>query len=141
VDKGGCRGEKGAQEVEPVAREPAQHPPENKQADLKKTKRFVKPSVDEVREYCLSRGNGIDAQTFVDFYESKGWLVGKSPMKDWKAAVRTWEKRDGRNAGGYGARASPYQAKKPTLVTDMVYSDQGYFDLETGEYVIPEQGA
>lgn len=54
-------------------------------------KRFVRPSVDEVRAYCEERGNGIDPQDFVDFYESKGWVVGKSPMKDWKAAVRTWE--------------------------------------------------
>ena len=50
-----------------------------------------RPTVEEVRAYCSERGNGVDPQAFVDFYESKGWLVGKSPMKDWKAAVRTWE--------------------------------------------------
>lgn len=55
-------------------------------------KKFVKPSVDEVRAYCLERGNAIDPECFVDFYESKGWKVGKDGMKDWKAAVRTWEK-------------------------------------------------
>ena len=60
-------------------------------------KRFVQPTVEEVRAYCEERQNGIDAQSFVDFYTSKGWLVGKNPMKDWKAAVRTWE----RNRGGY----------------------------------------
>ncbi len=62
-------------------------------------KRFAKPTVDEVRAYCVERNNGIDAQAFVDHYESKGWLIGKTPMKDWKAAVRTWEqkrKQDGR---------------------------------------------
>ena len=59
-------------------------------------RRFVKPSVADVEAYCNERGNGIDAQRFVDFYESKGWKVGNSPMKDWKAAVRTWEKHDGR---------------------------------------------
>lgn len=57
-------------------------------------KRFVKPTADEVRAYCAERGNHVDAQAFVDFYEAKGWKVGSSPMKDWKAAVRTWEKRD-----------------------------------------------
>lgn len=57
-------------------------------------KRFVKPTVDEVRAYCAERGNRVDAQAFVDFYEAKGWKVGSSPMKDWKAAVRTWEQRD-----------------------------------------------
>lgn len=57
-------------------------------------KRFSPPSVDDVREYCEERSNRVDAQSFVDFYASKGWLVGKTPMKDWKACVRTWESRD-----------------------------------------------
>lgn len=55
--------------------------------------KFVPPTVEEVKAYCLERKNGLDAQAFVDFYESKGWKVGKEPMKDWKAAVRTWENR------------------------------------------------
>ena len=60
----------------------------------KPTKRFVPPTVDEVRAYCKERGNGVDPQRFVDYYSSNGWMVGKSKMKDWKAAVRTWEQRD-----------------------------------------------
>lgn len=56
--------------------------------------RFIKPTVAEVEAYCEERGNKIDPGEFVDFYESKGWVVGKSPMKDWRAAVRTWERRD-----------------------------------------------
>lgn len=62
-------------------------------------KYFVPPSVEEVRAYCESRGNGVDAQAFVNFYQSKGWMVGKNKMKDWKAAVGTWE-RNGRRNGG-----------------------------------------
>ena len=58
----------------------------------KTRKRFIKPTVEEVREYCQERGNTVDPDTFVNFYESKGWVVGKSPMKDWKAAVRNWER-------------------------------------------------
>ena len=58
----------------------------------KTRKRFIKPTVEEVREYCQERGNTVDPNTFVNFYESKGWVVGKSPMKDWKAAVRNWER-------------------------------------------------
>lgn len=55
-------------------------------------KRFVKPSVEEVKAYCLERANGINAEEFVDYYESVGWKVGaKKPMKDWKATVRYWE--------------------------------------------------
>jgi hypothetical protein len=54
--------------------------------------RFIKPTLEEVKQYCLERNNGIDAETFIDFYESKGWMVGKTKMKDWKACVRTWER-------------------------------------------------
>ena len=57
----------------------------------KKNKRFVAPTVEEVRVYCQERGNSVDAQRFVDYYGANGWKVGKNPMKDWKAAVRTWE--------------------------------------------------
>lgn len=57
-----------------------------------KKKNFIPPTVEEVGEYCRSRNNGIDAQSFVDFYTCKGWMVGKNKMKDWKAAVRTWER-------------------------------------------------
>ena len=64
-----------------------------------KRKRFSAPSVDEVRDYCRERGNSIDAETFVDFYASKGWKVGNTPMEDWRSSVRTWEKRE--------CRASP----------------------------------
>ena len=58
-----------------------------------KERRFIKPTVDEVRAYCLERGNNIDPESFIDFYESKGWKIGKEQMKDWKAAIRTWERR------------------------------------------------
>lgn len=60
----------------------------------REVKRFVVPTVDEVRAYCKSRGNNVDAEKFVAFYGSKGWKVGNQPMKDWKQAVITWEKRN-----------------------------------------------
>ena len=56
-------------------------------------KKFIKPVIEDIRQYCLERNNNIDPEQFYDFYESKGWLIGgKAKMKDWKAAVRTWEK-------------------------------------------------
>lgn len=58
-----------------------------------RTTRFTPPSVDEVAEYVRSRGSSIDAERFVDYYSANGWKVGKNPMRDWKAAVRTWEQR------------------------------------------------
>ena len=60
----------------------------------KREKKFVPPTLDEVIAYCNERNNGIDPESFIDFYESKGWMVGKNKMKDWKAAIRTWEKHD-----------------------------------------------
>ena len=59
--------------------------------------RFVKPKVEEIDSYCKERKNNVDAQQFFDYYESKGWKVGKTPMKDWKSAVRTWERNDFNN--------------------------------------------
>ena len=55
-------------------------------------KSFSKPTPEEVDAYCRERRNGIDGEAFVDHYESNGWMIGKTPMKDWKAAVRTWER-------------------------------------------------
>lgn len=73
---------------------------ENREAgvDNARAARFTPPTVDEVRNYCKERQNGVDAERFVDFYESKGWLVGKSKMKDWRAAVRNWERGENRGA-------------------------------------------
>jgi hypothetical protein len=62
-------------------------------------KNFVKPTVEEVREYCLERKNNVNPEKFVNFYESKDWYIGKNKMKDWRAAVRTWER--GNTSNGY----------------------------------------
>ena len=58
-----------------------------------------RPTVEEVSAYCKERGNNVNAQHFVDFYQSKGWKVGTQPMKDWKACVRTWEQRERTRSG------------------------------------------
>jgi len=65
-------------------------------AELNKPKnnqKFIKPTLEEVSAYCQERSNGIDPQAFIDFYEAKGWRIGKEPMRDWQAAIRTWERR------------------------------------------------
>ena len=62
-----------------------------------KAKRFVKPTLSEIEQYCIERNNNINAAQFYDYYESNGWKVGKNSMKDWKAAVRTWERSEYRN--------------------------------------------
>lgn len=90
----------------------------NTLTSVKESRQFAKPSVEEIAAYCAERKNGIDAQAFYDFYESKGWLIGKSPMKDFRACVRTWEQR--RKSG------TVKQTSKPGFDLDE------FFDLATG---------
>ena len=59
-----------------------------------KRKRFEKPTLSEIEQYCIERKNNVNAEQFFDYYESNGWKVGKNSMKDWKAAVRTWERSE-----------------------------------------------
>lgn len=63
---------------------------------------FTPPTLQQVQEYCRQRSNQINSQTFIDFYTSKNWMIGKNKMKDWKAAVRTWEQKErSENRGTY----------------------------------------
>jgi hypothetical protein len=65
----------------------------------KKEKIFKKPTIEEIGNYCREKGYSIDPETFWYFYESKGWMIGKNKMKDWKAACRTWQRQErGKNA-------------------------------------------
>lgn len=85
-----------APEVEQKTEEISEETPdeyEYKPTPQKTEKRFKKPTVEEIAEYCTERNNDINAQQFFDYYESRGWKLGKVSMKDWKAAVRTWEQR------------------------------------------------
>lgn len=68
--------------------------------------RFQKPTVEEVRVYCAQRNNKVNPEAFVDFYESKGWMVGKNPMRDWRSAVHTWEHSTASPHQGY-SRSKP----------------------------------
>ena len=90
-------------------------------------KKFVPPTVEEVAAYCVERKNKVDAAYFVDHYTSNGWKVGKQNMKDWKAAVRTWEKN------GYN---------QPSKKQDALEPNDYSFDLEEYErshkYAVPE---
>lgn len=61
--------------------------------DKPQKKKFIPPTVDEVAAYCQERNNGIDAEEFVDWYQSRNWMSGKTKLSDWKACVRTWEKK------------------------------------------------
>jgi len=82
-----------------------------------KASRFTKPRIEEVKEYCDERGGNVDPQRFFDHYESNGWRVGKAGMKDWKAAVRTWE-RNAYGSDGYIALHQTEQEIKPVQVPE-----------------------
>ena len=66
----------------------------DKAKDIIKKNIFKKPTIEEIQKYCHERNNGINANAFYDFYESKDWYVGKNKMKDWEACIRTWEQRN-----------------------------------------------
>lgn len=77
-------------------------------------KRFIPPTVEEVAAYCQARNNTVDAERFIDYYESNGWKVGRNKMKDWKAAVRSWERNDF-NKGKKTFGATGIEIKKPAV--------------------------
>jgi hypothetical protein len=86
--------------------------------------RFVPPTLDQVTYYCKERKNSVDPQRFIDFYEARGWMIGKNKMKDWKAAVRTWESRD---------KADQPPAPLPSK------PKSGHFKTVPGAYGVPEE--
>lgn len=93
------RTEPNGTETDSLYKDKSKREEEVKEKVKEKEKRFTRPTLEEVEAYCRERRNTVDAKAFVDFYESKGWRVGNAPMKDWKACVRTWERRrDARKA-------------------------------------------
>lgn len=89
----------------------------------KKSTRFTPPTVEEVRAYCRERGNKVNPDTFVDFYISNGWKVGKNPMKDWKAAVRTWERNESN------------KSSQPSQQKPKIFRASDYLGDKAGEYL------
>lgn len=98
-------------------KEPPNSPPRGKR------ERFTPPTVEDVAAFCLERKNGIDPGEFVSFYASKGWKVGTSPMRDWRAAVLTWEKKRAKEIG-----PEPKSAKRGRLVVGEDGEEVAVFD-------------
>ena len=92
--------------------------------------RFTPPTLDEVLAYCDERQNNVDAERFIDFYEAKGWKVGNQPMKDWRAAVRTWERNDTRQ----GSRPAQAPKKSSNPFFDMLKAKKAAVEV-VGEEV------
>ena len=84
---------------------------------------FQKPTIEEIRQYCTEKDLDIDAEQFFNFYESKGWLIGKSPMKNWRAAVATWAGRQERERKSQ-IRSAPSQKKESVFEHNLKMMDQ-----------------
>lgn len=90
--------------------------------------RFTAPTLQEVADYCVERRNQINAEHFIDYYSANGWKVGRSPMKDWKAAVRNWERRDAESEAqphqetetSIPAWTPPEKRRQPYILTEYV---------------------
>lgn len=83
--------------------------------EISKSKRFTPPTLEEVSSYCSERNNNVNPQKFIDFYQSKDWMVGKNKMKDWKACVRTWEQKE---------------VKEPRVAKEPTYSSENNMDID-----------
>lgn len=88
--------------------------------NIYKGKRFVKPTLDDVTFYCIERNNSVNPEAFLDFYESNGWKVGNNPMKDWKAAVRTWERRETKKPAATQQKKESYFEHNNRLMAEML---------------------
>jgi hypothetical protein len=101
--------------------------------DKIKNKRFIKPTIQEIKDYCFERKNNVDVNKFFNYYEANGWKVGKNAMKDWQACVRTWEGNNYGNNQGETKRFMTTQEIKEqnnkNILREFV-RDNGGFDNE-----------
>jgi hypothetical protein len=102
-------------------------------ADANASKRFIKPTIQDVFEYCQERKNNVNPEKWYDHYESNGWKVGKNAMKDWKAAVRTWEKNSSTSLSKTSGNYSNKTEKKSDLLDQLFWSEDD--GQKTGHYL------
>lgn len=118
--------EAGERQAEDKQRATTKESKEVKKEKNNNIKRFTPPTYEQVSTYCKERNNTVDAERFLDFYESKGWMVGKNKMKDWKAAVRNWER-------------SSKQEAKPAKQNQFHNFDERNYDFDELEKRLFEQ--
>ena len=107
----------------------------------KEERNIIPPPKELVEVYCVKRKNGVNPQIFIDFYESKGWFVGKNKMKDWQAAIRTWESK-GESTKGISYNFNPNTKGKAAFIHDDgirydLRDDGYYYHCRSGERYIP----
>ncbi len=101
-----------------------------------KLKKFIKPKISEISDYCIERNNGIDANYFFDYYESNGWMVGRTKMKDWKSTIRNWERNNLNRPKQNGTEPRPNRIQQAIQlqadVEQMIIEQQRINDLKNG---------
>jgi DNA-binding Lrp family transcriptional regulator len=115
---------------------PRKRKAEQPQEQPKKVARFTPPTVEEVQAYCAERGNKVDAQRFVDFYTANGWHQGRGkPIKDWRAAVRTWERDDNynHNHGQRINKESVQSQRRESIAREVADLDAKYYAARAAE--------
>jgi hypothetical protein len=95
---------------------------------------FTPPTLQQISEYCLERKNKINPEHFLNHYQSNGWLVGKNKMKDWKAAIRTWEVRDNANTSSQGCSTNPYRRNNHDRPSSLTADDNAELDKLAADY-------
>lgn len=102
-----------------------------------KIKNIIPPTIEDIKAYCKERKNKVDPETFFDFNTSKGWLIGKVKMKDWQAAIRTWEKRDDKIKESNGkqkvSQFLPEHKYWDGMRYDLNKEDGGYYHCKSGD--------
>ncbi|WP_454060117.1 DUF6291 domain-containing protein [Elizabethkingia ursingii] len=109
------------------------HPDEDLSKKVALKKVFRIPSVQEVQDYCNERDNGISGYAFVNFYQAKGWMVGKNKMKDWQAAIRTWEQT--RKENGHNQTTSSGAGNKGSVQANQVQRRNNQFTID--DFTVP----
>ena len=112
-------------------------PQSQPQQQPKKVARFTPPTAEEVHEYCRERGNSVDAQRFYDFYTANGWCQGRGkPIKDWRAAVRTWEREEEHYKHNHGQRTnkeSVQSQRRESIAREVADLDAQYYAARAAE--------
>lgn len=101
-----------------------------------KLKKFIKPEISEISDYCIERNNGIDSNYFFDYYESNGWMVGRTKMKDWKSTIRNWERNNLNRPKQNGTEPKPNRIQQAIQlqadVEQMIIEQKRINDLKNG---------
>lgn len=101
------------------------------------SRRFVKPTIEQIADYCKEKGYDVEAERFFNYYESKGWVVGKSPMKDWKAAVRTWASNQKSSQPSSSPQVAPAPSSKEADMYKAQHPTQEEINKKYRDFFLP----